>query len=138
MMKKDEFWEFSEQVYDAMTHVLGDYHLGRMELGVTEGFYEKLAKVTIRCMSNTADGWYARGAHPRTVFFAVAINSVHEHLEKNNLNEQSPDFWYDLYEKVINEKEIINKKVEQLKPGDSVDVDVYHRDVQERLDVIVH
>lgn len=138
MMKKDEFWEFSEQVYEAMTHALGDYHLGRQQLEVAEGYYERLTKVTIHCMSNTADGWYARGAHPRTVFFAVVINSVHEYLEKNNLNEKSPDFWYDLHDKVVKEREIIDSKIEQLKPGDKVDIDVYHREIQERLDVIIH
>ena len=138
MMRKDEFWEFSEQVYDSMIHVLNEYNLGRTALYVSEGYYEKLTKVLIHCMSNTADGWYARGAHPRTIFFAVTINSIHEFLEKAELNEKNPKFWEELCEIVVTEREIIDKKVEELKPGDKVDVDVYHREIQERLDVIIH
>lgn len=137
-LKQDEFWDFSEQVYDAMVVVLGNYNLGRQPVQCTKGYYEKLAEVMVHCMSNTADGWYTRGSHPRTVLFAVAINSVYEFLQKTGPKDEDYDFWFDLYTMAIDEKGIVKAKVELLKAGDEVNIDEYHREVEERLNAIIH
>jgi hypothetical protein len=134
----DELSEFSEAVYTAMAELLGHPYLGNRPLQFEKGYLERRTITIIKCISISADEWYAVNAQPKTVLYAVVINTIDEFLEESSDKEDEPEFWTKLTEFMLAERTNILEKTKKLKNGDKINIDEYHRELKERLNVNVY
>jgi hypothetical protein len=84
------------------------------------------ATTVIKCMTLVADTWYYPNSGPRTILYAILINTVHEYLLDNEDKYNNPKFWVDLLcnaTKIWNE---IDEIVENIKNNDKINIDNYH------------
>ncbi len=128
---KDENYEISEKVYKTMLNVLSDPLLGDNPTYLPEKFTENKVKTILYCMSLAADYWYAKNSHPRTIFYAVIINTVFEEVGNPEFEPDDRYFWLGLVDKLKKEEENIEKRISEMKNNDKINIDEYHRKIQE-------
>lgn len=130
---KDENYEISEKVYKAMIEILSNPLLGEKPIYLTENHTENIVKIILYCMSSEADNWYTKNAHPKTIFYAVVINTVYEEIENLDFINNKKDFWKNLVEKLTEEEKNINTMIKEIKNNDKINIDEYHKKIKEMI-----
>ena len=136
MNKIDELsLKTSEDVVQIMMELLSDLNLRQIPIHVKPEFLDNKIKTLLYCLSTTADAWYGRKAHPRTVLNAILVNTIQEYVEDSGYKIGDIGFWNNL---TANVAEIYTNIVsETADPGKltKIDIDSYHERFRRMLDV---
>lgn len=133
--EKDPNYEFSYEVVSSMRHMLSNANLGMDTLEYSADFTIKHTLTVLKCMNEAADMWFYSKSMPRTIFYAIFINTVHEYITDNQGKHQNRDFWFELVVKITKEWEKISEISKEVKKNDRINVDEYHEMFRRDLDV---
>jgi hypothetical protein len=141
---KTNLSKFPEDVIRILSHDIVRFVSTIDDLGVNQKNSENDLITRIICYSHTADIWYTINSPPIVVYYAVLINSVHEYItdiHKNIAPEDqqwlNADFWSGIYNLIDKERKYIKETVKNIKPGEVVNIDIYHEKVKGELNAIV-
>lgn len=131
----DPNYEFAEDVMTSLYDILMNPNLGMDLIETKKDYAIKNATTIIKCMAETADMWFFAKSTPRTILYAVFINTVHEYIMDNKNKHQDRVFWLHLWDNFSLTKTKINELVKKIKNGDKINIDEYHEIFRKDLDV---
>lgn len=134
--KSDPNWEFSNDVIASMVQLLSNPNLGEETLEHSAQWTAEHTITIIRCMAETSDMWFYSKSQPRTVLYAIYLNTVHEYILDNVDKYNKREFWADIQFKILEVWHKIGEICDNIKPNDKIDIDEYHEEFRKELDVI--
>jgi hypothetical protein len=123
---EDPNYEFSDILMNATSRLLGNLDLGVDTLEFPREENIKYTTALIRCIAETSDIWFCQSSQPRTILYAILINTVHEYIVDNEKNHEKREFWAALHYEMVQEWNRICYVVLTIKDGDKIDIDEYH------------
>jgi hypothetical protein len=135
---KDPNYEFSDVLVGATARLLGNLDLGADTLGYSREENTKYTTALIRCIAEVSDTWFCSNSQPRTILYAILINTVHEYIMDNEKNHEKREFWAALHYNMVQEWNKTCYAVKDIKDGDKIDIDEYHDKFRRDLSVGVY
>jgi hypothetical protein len=138
----DENYDLAKCVVFTMNSDIMDMWANANSLGRNLEIYDKMTLTRLKCYSTTADTWYMNKSHPRTVLYAILINSVHEYILEKYKNIKSDEFpwlsqeiWEHVLDVIDKERNEIKSKVDNLGINEVIDIDAWHNKMIGELNV---
>jgi hypothetical protein len=132
---KDQNYEFADDVVASMVQLISNPALGVETLENSAGWTAQYTITITKCMAETADTWFLSKSLPRTVIYGILVNTVHEYIMDNQEKHKIRVFWAELHSKVRQLWDKAREIVNNIKPGDKINIDEYHEMFRSELDV---